>query len=133
VVAPLYLHPLAALATIALAAWAAGLGLRSRRPGPRGEQARRRHARITPWLYALVLANWAGGLLALWRLRPELEATTSGHFAVGSAIVAVFTAAALVSRQIAESPWARAVHPWLGASALLLCGVQVFLGLQLLP
>jgi hypothetical protein len=27
---------------------------------------------------------------------------------------------------------ARAVHPWIGATALLLSGVQVFLGLQLM-
>jgi len=25
------------------------------------------------------------------------------------------------------------VHPWIGATALLLSGVQVFLGLQLMP
>ena len=30
-------------------------------------------------------------------------------------------------------PRARAVHPWIGATALLLSGVQVFLGLQLMP
>jgi hypothetical protein len=42
-------------------------------------------------------------------------------------------ARALVSRRIDHDPRARAVHPWIGATALLLSGVQVFLGLQLMP
>jgi hypothetical protein len=37
------------------------------------------------------------------------------------------------SRASASDPRARAIHPLLGALALLLCGFQIFLGLQLLP
>ena len=129
----LYLHPLAALGTIGLAVYAASLGLRSRLPRHDAEALRRRHAAVAPWVYGLVLANWVAGLVTLWRLRPELETGSSGHFQVGIAIVALFTGAALLSRWVEVDPRARTVHPLLGAAALLLCGVQVFLGLQLLP
>jgi len=64
---------------------------------------------------------------------PEVEDASEAHFAVGSAIMAILTAAALLSRRISTSPRARTIHPILGATALLLCGVQIFLGLQLLP
>ncbi len=127
-----YVHPVAGGVTILLAAYAASLGLRARRANRYAAGMRRRHAALAPWVYGLVLANWAGGLVTTWTLRPELEVTDSGHFTVASAICALFTAAALVSRRIPE-PRARLVHPLLGATALLLCGVQVFLGLQLTP
>src|SRR5437867_359907 len=129
----LYLHPVAALTTIALGGYAASLGVRSRMASPGAEAARRRHAAIGPWLYAAVLLNWFAGLATVRWLRPELDAATSGHFIVGSALVAAFTAAALVSRRVRADPRARTIHPLLGAAALLLSGVQIFLGLQLLP
>jgi hypothetical protein len=129
----LYLHPLAGLGAVALAAYAASLGFRSRLAPRDPEALRRRHAALAPWVYGIMVANWASGLATVWWLRPELEVASSGHFPVGSAIVALFTAAALVSRRIPVAPRARTIHPLLGAAALLLCGVQVFLGLQLLP
>ena len=129
----LYLHPAAGLAAAALAFYTASLGVRVRRRARGAEPARRRHRAIGPWLYALVLANWAGGLATLRWLRPELEVAESGHFLVGNLLCALFTAAALLSRRIDLDPRARTVHPLVGAAALLLSGVQVFLGLQLLP
>jgi len=131
-VAP-YLHPVAGLATIALAAYAASLGLGSRRASRRAVIARARHRALGPWVYALVLANWAGGLASVWAVRPGIAPAASGHFAVGTGIAALFTAAALLSRRVPFDPRARAIHPLLGAAALVLGGVQVFLGLQLLP
>ena len=125
-----WLHPLAAAATLALAAFSASLGLRGRGRHRTAEWDRRRHARLGPWVWSLVAANWAGGLATVRFARPDLETAASGHFAVGSAILVLFTAAALVSRRVPTDAWARAVHPWLGAAALLLSGVQVFLGLQ---
>ncbi len=83
-------------------------------------------------MWGLVGANWAGGLATVRWVRPDLETAASGHFAVGCAILFLFTAAALVSRRVRTDARARAVHPWLGAAALVLAGVQVFLGLQLL-
>jgi hypothetical protein len=129
----LYVHPLAGLAAIALAGYAASLGLRSRSPRGAAAAARRRHRRIAPLAYALVVANWAGGLGAVRWLEPELDPAASGHFTLGTLIVLLLTAGAVLSRRVPVDPRARAVHPWLGAAALLLCGVQVFLGLQILP
>ena len=86
-----------------------------------------------PWVYGLILATWAGGLASVWALRDDLTPAASGHFTVGTAIVVLFSAAALVSRRIAVDERARVIHPWIGAAALLLCGVQVFLGLQIMP
>jgi len=72
-------------------------------------------------------------LASVWALRDDLTPAASGHFTVGTAIVVLFSAAALVSRRIAVDERARVIHPWIGAAALLLCGVQVFLGLQIMP
>ena len=127
-------HPLAGFATITLATYQASLGLRARSASPRAAAARRRHARIGPWLYAFVLTDWLAGLGTMWAWRrPEYETAESGHFAVGSLICAVFTAAALLSRSVPTDPRARRLHPIVGAVGILLCGVQIFLGLQLLP
>jgi len=128
-----YLHPVASGATIALAAYAASLGLRARRPGRNAGVMRHRHATLAPWVYALMLASWVGGVVTTWALRSDIEVFDSGHFTVGSAICALLTAGALVSRRVPTDPRARVIHPLLGATALLLCGVQVFLGLQLTP
>jgi hypothetical protein len=129
----LYLHPVAALATIALAGWTASLGLRSRLPLRDAQTMRRQHRALGPWILALMVANWAGGLIAVRLMRPELGLATSGHFPVGTAIVVLLSVAALLSRHIDRDPRVRVVHPIVGAVTLLLCGVQVFLGLQLLP
>jgi len=125
-------HPLAALASVALAGYVAALGLSSRRARPGAARARARHAALAPWVYALVIATWVGGLASVWAFRPELEITESGHFTVGSVIVALFSAAAALSRRVPTDARARTVHPIVGATALVLCGFQVFLGLQLL-
>src|SRR6185436_612738 len=119
-----YAHPLAGFATIALAAYTASLGVRARSASPRALAARRRHARIGPWLYALLLLDWLGGLGTMWAWRPEYEATTTGHFPVGSLICAVFTAAVLLSRRVPFDPRARRFHPIVAAAGLVLCGVQ---------
>ncbi len=124
-----HLHPLVALATIALLAYGGGLGLKGRRLSG----SRARHAALMPWAYALVLVAWAGGVVTVWRVRDDLDLAASHHFTVGSLIVALFTAAALLSRRIEVDPLARRIHPWIGAAALLLCGVQVFLGLAIMP
>ena len=91
-------HPAAAAATILLAARGASLGLRGRPGHPRAERHRARHTALMPWVYGLVVASWAGGLASVWTLRDDLTPAASGHFAVGTAIVVLFTAAALVSR-----------------------------------
>ena len=129
----LYVHPLAALATLALAVYTASLGFRGRDVTRDSPDLRRRHARIGPWLWTLVVLNWSAGLATVWWLREDAEPAASGHFTLGSVIAAVFTAAAIASRRVGIDPRARVVHPILGATAIVLSGVQVFLGLQLLP
>jgi len=129
----LYAHPVVALATVGLAARAAGLGFQGRTTGAAREVIRRRHRRLAGWTWILVLLNWTGGLVAVRVLRPDLDVAASGHFTLGSLIAILFTAAAALSRWVPDHRGARAVHPVLGATAVVLTGVQVFLGLQLLP
>jgi hypothetical protein len=129
----LYLHPLGGLLAVALAAYTATLGLRGRASRRGAEAARRRHAALGPWLYALVLANWAVGVVAVRWLEPRLAEASRPHLVVGTVIVGLFTAAALLSSRVPVDARARTVHPLLGAAAVLLGGYQIFLGLQLLP
>jgi hypothetical protein len=131
--AALWAHPLLGLATVALAARTASLALRGRRGGAAAAALRARHRRLGPKVLALVVTNWLAGLASV-RLDPRgLELAASGHFQVGTGLVVLYGLAALVSRRIDADPRARTVHPWIGAAALLLSGVQVFLGLQLMP
>jgi len=129
----LYLHPLGGLVAVALGAYTATLGFRGRLPRRDAAAARRRHAAIGPVLYALVALNWIGGLLAVRGLEPSLAEASQAHLTVGSLILALFTLAALLSPHVPVDARARAVHPVLGAAAVLLGGFQIFLGLQLLP
>lgn len=128
-----YLHPLVGVVQIALAAWAASLGLRARAGRPGSAAARLRHATLGPWLLATFVLNWGAGLASVEWGRKDIEEAATRHLAVGSAIVVTLSAAAILSRRVPVDPRARAVHPLLGGAALLLCAVQVFLGLQLLP
>jgi len=129
----LYLHPLGGFVAIALAAYAATLGFRGRLPRRDAAAARRRHAAIGPVLYVLVVLNWIGGLIAVRGLEPSLAEASQAHLTVGTLILALFTLAALLSPYVPTDARARAVHPVLGAAAVLLGGFQIFLGLQLLP
>jgi hypothetical protein len=86
-----------------------------------------------PWVLALVAANWIGGVLSAWLWRDPEELATSGHFTVGTAVVLLFATAAVLGRAIDRHPSLRGVHPWVGAAALLASGVQIFLGLQIVP
>jgi hypothetical protein len=125
-----YLHPIGSIVAIALGAWAGSLGLRAR--GGR-VAARARHRVVGPWVLALFVANWLGGLASVEWGRHEIEEAATGHFVVGSVIVVLLAIGGLLSRWIAADARARTIHPLLGGVALLLCAVQVFLGLQLLP
>ena len=128
-----WIHPLAGLVTTALAFHGASLALRARRLGPRGASAMRRHRALMPWVLALVVANFAGGLASAWLWRDPEDLAASGHYQVGLFVVAAFAAAALVGLRIDRDPRLRRVHPWIGAAALLASGVQIFLGLQIVP
>lgn len=127
-----WLHPVMGIVAVALVLRGGSLGLGTRRRGRRAVEARARHAAAMPRVLVLVLVTWLGGVGAVRFARADLEPGTSGHFQVGAAIAALLVVNAMVSRRVARAAWARQLHPLIGASALLLCGVQVFLGLQLL-
>lgn len=124
-----FAHPVCAILALGFLAYVASLGLRARERG--GAALRPRHARLAPWAFAAIAANFALGLLSTWLWRRDLELASGAHFWLGGAICAVLAAAALLSRRIASSPGARSAHPALGMLALLLAALQVFFGLSL--
>jgi hypothetical protein len=128
-----WIHPLVGLATTVLAFHGASLALRARRLGARGAEARRRHRALMPWVLGLVVASWAGGLASAWLWRDPEDLAASGHHQVGTFVVVAFALAAIAGRRINRDPRLRRVHPWIGAVALLASGVQIFLGLQIVP
>ena len=127
-----WVHPVLAAASLALLFYVASLGLRSReRTG--GRPLRARHARLAPLALWWMIFNAAAGALSVWLWRPDLELAGGAHFVIGSAVVVVLGAAALLSRILPENDLARRLHPLLGMLAALLASLQVFLGLPLLP
>ena len=86
-----------------------------------------------PWVLLLVVVSWIGGLASAWLWRDPEDLAGSGHYTVGTVLVALFVVVATLGFAIDRSPRWRAVHPWVGAAALLLAGVQIFLGLQIVP
>ncbi|MBI5506781.1 MAG: DUF4079 family protein [Deltaproteobacteria bacterium] len=126
-----YVHPLVAALVLALLGYVASLAIRSRNDRRAAPALLRQHARLAHWTYALVLATWAGGLLTMWWFRPERALAASGHFRGGVAMVVLLSASAFSSRWM-ESPAVRSLHPWFGATALLVAAAQVFLGLQIM-
>lgn len=128
-----WIHPLAALVTTALAFHGASLALRARRLGPRGGALMRRHRALMPWVLALVVGDFVGGLGSAWLWRDPEDLAASGHYTVGVVVLVLFALAGAVGLRIARMPRLRAVHPWIGAAALLASAVQIFLGLQIVP
>jgi cytochrome b561 len=86
-----------------------------------------------PWVLGLVIANFAGGLASAWLWRDPEDLAASGHYTVGIVVVGLFVLAATVGRRIDRAPRLRVLHPWIGAAALLASGIQIFLGLQIVP
>ena len=128
-----WIHPALGLVTVAATVHGASLALRGRRLGPRGTALLDRHRALMPWVYGLVVVNFAAGALSCWLWRDEEDLATSGHFTVGIVLVALFSLGAWLSRSIHADRRARLIHPWVGAAALLASGVQIFLGLQIVP
>src|SRR5690348_15914448 len=123
-----YLHPAAGALTIALLAYVGSLGLRARSDRRRARQLLACHARLAPFMYALLIGSWAAGFLSTWWLRSDLELGTSTHLRIGALLVLTLSGGALTSRWM-RHPHIRAVHPWFGVGAILLAAAQVFFGL----
>lgn len=127
-----YLHPIFAGLTLATLAYVAALGAQIRREPRRSMAARRRHARLAPWVYGAMLASFAGGWISVETLRPESAAPTDTHFRIGLALVVLLTGSTLTAQRL-RHPLARSAHPWLGVAAVLVAAAQVFFGLQIMP
>jgi Protein of unknown function (DUF4079) len=127
-----YVHPVTAALVIALLAYVGSLGLRARNDRRHARELLGRHAQLAPIMYGLILASWAGGFLSTWLLRHDLQLAASPHFRIGTLIVVALSGGALTSRWM-KHPQVRALHPWLGAAALLLAAAQIFFGLQITP
>jgi hypothetical protein len=127
-----YIHPIAGGVTIAFLFYVGSLGLRARNDRRRARQLLAQHARLAPWMYGLILASWVGGIGSTWLLRHDLDLGASPHLRVGVALVLVLSAGVVTSRRMRRDD-VRAVHPWLGAAAMLLAAAQVFFGLQITP
>jgi hypothetical protein len=124
-----WLHPATGLLAVALLVKAArrGLALRS---GPLPSR-HVPHPRLAFFAWLFVLANWLLGLLTVRFFRPELDLAASTHFKAGTALLGLLTLAGVLSLWIYADPRVRRLHPVIGAVALLVAGVQVFLGLQM--
>ena len=128
-----WVHPVAALVTNGLALYGVSLALKGRRLGRRGGPFLQRHRRVMPWVLAFIVADFVGGLVSAWLWRDPEDLAASGHYTVGVVVLALFVATAALGWRIDRSPRVRAIHPWVGAAALLASGVQIFLGLQIVP
>jgi hypothetical protein len=127
-----YVHPVAGGMTILLLFYVGSLGLRARNDRQRSRALLAQHARLAPWMTGLVGASWIGGCLSTWLLRRDLELGASPHLGIGVALLVALCGGLLTSRWMRE-PQVRAIHPWLGAAAMLLAAAQVFFGLQITP
>jgi hypothetical protein len=129
-----YLHPLSGALIVLLLLYVGWLGLRLRNARRERAALAARHARLAPWVYALVLASWAGGVLSTWGLRHDLTLASSFHFRLGSLITILLSASALTAyRMRRDRPAWRDWHPWFGAGALLAAAAHVVAGLRMMP
>lgn len=126
-----FLHPISALLGLAFLAYVASMGLRSRDRS--GRHLRARHARLAPWAYGWMAANFVGGVLSTRYLRPDLTLADNAHFRFGVILLVLMGVTALLARAIGTNETARLLHPMLGLLALVLSGLQVFFGMPMLP
>jgi len=124
-----WLHPALGLAAVALLAHAARRGLDIRRRVR--SSGRVSHPTLARRAWLFVAVNWVLGLLTVHFFRPDLDLAASTHFQAGTTVLILLSIAGLSSRWIDADPRIRRIHPAIGAVALLLAGVQVFLGLQM--
>lgn len=125
-----WFHPALGLLAVAVLVRAAARGsaLRQKKRLPPGHFV---HPKLAAVAWLLVALNWGLGLATVRFFRPELTVAESTHFQAGTALLVVLTITGVVSFWIQRDPRVRRLHPAIGAVALLLAGVQVFLGLQM--
>ena len=130
----LYLHPIAGAATLGLLGYVAALGFRLRSARRDRAVLAGRHRRAAAVAYWAVLASWAAGVGTTFWGRDDLALASTLHFRTGVALAIVLTGSALTARSMDRgSIVAREVHPWLGATAVLLAAAHIAAGLAILP
>lgn len=129
-----YLHPVSGALILLLLAYAGWLGVRMA-SNPRERSALLgRHRRLGPTSFGLIVFAWASGAVSTWLLRGDLDFAASSHFRVGTVTVLLLAGSAVTAlRMRAGAADARDIHPWLGATALLLAAAQFVTGLQITP
>lgn len=127
-----YVHPVVGVTVVALLYYVGWMGLRSRTDHRHRARLLATHARLGPFLFGLMLASWAGGLLSTWLWRSDLHLFGTTHLRIGTVLMLAMTGAWLTSWRM-RTAVVRTVHPWLGAAAMLLAAAQVFFGLQITP
>jgi Na+/proline symporter len=127
-----YIHPVLSALVLALLAYVASLGARSRSDRRRRALYLARHRRLAPWMYAAFVASWFGGLASTWLTRPEEDLAAGWHFRLGVAMVVLLTGSAITARNM-DREAVRSLHPWFGAAAMLVSAGQIFFGLRFLP
>lgn len=129
-----YLHPLLGGLAVLLLGYVAVLGFQLRTVRRGRAAIARRHARLAPLAFWLVAGNWALGAVSTLWWRTEPPFASSLHFRSGSAMLLLLAGSALSARAIDRgSARARALHPWLGAAAVLLAAAHVVAGLRIMP
>ncbi len=130
----LYLHPITGAATLGLLGYVAALGFRMRIARRDRAALAARHRRAAAVVYWAVLASWVAGVGSAFWGRDDLAVASTLHFRTGVALAIVLTGSALTARSMDRgSTMAREVHPWLGATAVLLAAAHVAAGLAILP
>lgn len=129
-----YLHPVTGGACVVLLVYLGLLGLRMRTARRDREELARRHARLAPWVYGFIVTSWAAGLVSTYWFREQLDLAGSFHFRIGTITALLLSGSAVTAWLMQrDRPQLREIHPWLGATAVLLAAAQVMTGLQLLP
>jgi fucose 4-O-acetylase-like acetyltransferase len=92
---------------------------------------RSEHRKLAPWMFLFIALGYTGGLLSLvMQHEPVME---SPHFWTGSTIIVLLAANSLISLTGfgGDKQVLRAVHAYVGSTALLLMVVHAALGLKL--
>lgn len=129
-----YLHPVTGGLILLLLGYAGWLGLRmASRPRERSSLLPR-HRQLGPASFVLIVLAWTSGALSTLLLRADLEFAASLHFRVGTFTVVLLVGSAFTALRMRRGGTdAREIHPWLGATAILLAAAQFVTGLQITP
>ena len=128
-----FLHPILGAFTLLAAVWLMSRGLVVRQGGKAATPARRTHKRMAWWVLAAMWASLLTGITTTLLLRPDLSVGETWHLALGLSVVALFTAGGLLTRAFTRDPRLRAIHPWIGITAVAIGVAHAIAGIELLP